>query len=132
MVGAMPLVLIMAGGTGGHVYPALAVASELLERGYRVEWVGTNRGLEIQPGHTKCGITHEGNTHLVGRSLLGANHQRNRRAQVGGFAPTDIAVRLGRGVEGRHLVSGGTGVVGDDAVFPVQILVQLPDHPVRG
>ena len=39
-------ILIMAGGTGGHVYPALAVASELRERGYRVEWVGTRRGLE--------------------------------------------------------------------------------------
>jgi UDP-N-acetylglucosamine--N-acetylmuramyl-(pentapeptide) pyrophosphoryl-undecaprenol N-acetylglucosamine transferase len=37
---------MMAGGTGGHVYPALAVASELLARGYRVEWVGTARGLE--------------------------------------------------------------------------------------
>jgi UDP-N-acetylglucosamine--N-acetylmuramyl-(pentapeptide) pyrophosphoryl-undecaprenol N-acetylglucosamine transferase len=41
-----PLVLMMAGGTGGHVYPALAVAMELLSRGYRVEWIGTARGLE--------------------------------------------------------------------------------------
>lgn len=39
-------ILVMAGGTGGHVYPALAVAIELRERGYRVEWVGTRRGLE--------------------------------------------------------------------------------------
>lgn len=39
-------ILVMAGGTGGHVYPALAVASELRDRGYRVEWVGTRRGLE--------------------------------------------------------------------------------------
>lgn len=41
-----PLVLMMAGGTGGHIYPALAVARELQARGYRVEWVGTRRGLE--------------------------------------------------------------------------------------
>lgn len=46
MTAAKPLVLMMAGGTGGHVYPALAVATELLSRGYRVEWVGTARGLE--------------------------------------------------------------------------------------
>jgi UDP-N-acetylglucosamine--N-acetylmuramyl-(pentapeptide) pyrophosphoryl-undecaprenol N-acetylglucosamine transferase len=41
-----PLVLMMAGGTGGHIYPALAVADALRDRGCRVEWVGTRRGLE--------------------------------------------------------------------------------------
>lgn len=46
MTAAKPLVMMLAGGTGGHVYPALAVASELLSRGYRVEWIGTQRGLE--------------------------------------------------------------------------------------
>lgn len=39
-------VLIMAGGTGGHVFPALAVADELRAKGYRIEWLGTGRGIE--------------------------------------------------------------------------------------
>lgn len=62
-----PLVLMMAGGTGGHVYPALAVAGELRERGCRVEWVGTSRGLEerVVPS---AGITLH---HLVVRGVRG-------------------------------------------------------------
>jgi len=48
MTAEQPLVLMMAGGTGGHVYPAMAVAIELRARGCRVEWVGTARGLEAR------------------------------------------------------------------------------------
>jgi UDP-N-acetylglucosamine--N-acetylmuramyl-(pentapeptide) pyrophosphoryl-undecaprenol N-acetylglucosamine transferase len=39
-------IVIMAGGTGGHVFPALAVADSLLEKGWQVSWLGTQKGLE--------------------------------------------------------------------------------------
>jgi len=40
--------MILAGGTGGHVYPALAVAEELRRRGCEVRWMGTETGLEAR------------------------------------------------------------------------------------
>ncbi|MCP5338772.1 MAG: undecaprenyldiphospho-muramoylpentapeptide beta-N-acetylglucosaminyltransferase [Steroidobacteraceae bacterium] len=39
-------ILIMAGGTGGHVFPALALARALQERSFEVVWLGTRRGIE--------------------------------------------------------------------------------------
>jgi UDP-N-acetylglucosamine--N-acetylmuramyl-(pentapeptide) pyrophosphoryl-undecaprenol N-acetylglucosamine transferase len=40
------IILIMAGGTGGHVMPGLAVAAEMRTRGWRVVWLGTPGSME--------------------------------------------------------------------------------------
>ncbi len=38
--------IVMAAGTGGHVIPGLAVAKEMLSRGWSVSWLGTIKGME--------------------------------------------------------------------------------------
>ncbi len=49
----MPTAMIMAGGTGGHVMPGLAVASVMRARGWQVVWMGNPDGMEasLVPRH---------------------------------------------------------------------------------
>ncbi len=64
--------LVMAGGTGGHVYPAMAVADHLMAQGWNIVWLCTQAGMENRliegKGYSKATITMQG---VRGKGLLG-------------------------------------------------------------
>ena len=64
--------MVMAGGTGGHVYPAMAVADYIKSRGWNVVWLATEGGMENKliegKNYSKAMITMRG---VRGKGLAG-------------------------------------------------------------
>jgi UDP-N-acetylglucosamine--N-acetylmuramyl-(pentapeptide) pyrophosphoryl-undecaprenol N-acetylglucosamine transferase len=105
----MATVMITTGGTGGHIFPGLAVAAELLGRGAHVFWLGTSDGMEAQlvPSH---GVDFEG---IAFRSVRGKGLMR---LLLGPYAIAR-ACRQAWGVIGRRAPSVVLGF-GGFASFP--------------
>ncbi len=63
--------MIMAGGTGGHIYPAISVADYLREQGWKIVWLGSQAGMEARivppKGYAMAWIRFSG---LRGKGLL--------------------------------------------------------------
>lgn len=126
-------IMIMAGGTGGHVFPGLAVAAELRARQREVVWLGTQRGLEARlvPQHgieiewiTIAGVRGRGALawaaapFRIGKAVLQALGALRRRRPaavlgMGGFVagPGGVAAWLARApliIHEQNSVAGST------------------------
>jgi undecaprenyldiphospho-muramoylpentapeptide beta-N-acetylglucosaminyltransferase len=155
-------VLITGGGTGGHVYPALAVADELVRRGHSaagVRFVGARRGLEatavpaagygidLLPGRgirrsmsPRALLANVGAiVGLAGAFLRAIRLVGRRRPRVvlgvGGYAsaPCVVAARLRRVPAVVHEQNAAPGIVNRLAVrLGARAAASLPDTALRG
>ena len=89
-------VMILAGGTGGHVYPALAVARELMDRGNDVVWVGTGESNMRNTVSIGTGIykTTDGGDNWVFMGLPNSEHKEPIEREDIGILKQTVQSRL--------------------------------------
>ena len=116
--------MVAAGGTGGHVFPALAVAQELSRRGAQIRWIGSSSGMESRvvsaAGIGFCG--------LKIRGLRRAGLTRWVQAPVQLFAALWMAVREMRRFRPQVVLAMGGYVSGPSGLAAWLLRVPLVVH----
>jgi len=111
-----PHVLLAGGGTGGHVFPALAVGEELQRRGWRVSFAGLAEGLEARLAAERGLPFHP----LPARPLLGRGLRAKTAALRTAAGGAVAAARLVRRIE-VDCVLGTGGYVSVPAVLGARL-----------
>lgn len=117
-------VLILAGGTGGHVFPGLAVAADLSARGLPVAWLGTATGIE----HRLVPAAGIPLTTMPIRSLRGAGWDRWLLAPVRLLAAVVRAARVLRQQRPCVVLGLGGYVAGPGGVAARLLRIPLVIH----
>jgi UDP-N-acetylglucosamine--N-acetylmuramyl-(pentapeptide) pyrophosphoryl-undecaprenol N-acetylglucosamine transferase len=124
-------VVIAAGGTGGHIYPAIAVATELAKRKMPVIWVGTAEGLESR-------LVPEANIELRPISIAGLRGKGIKGLIVGPFKLVGACVqsmKILKDVQACSVLGMGgfvSGPVGIAALFTRRPLVLHEQNAIAG
>jgi len=124
-------VVIAAGGTGGHIYPAIAVATELSKRKMPVIWVGTSEGLEAR-------LVPEANIELRRISIDGLRGKGIKGLIVGPFkliAACVQSMKILKDVQACSVLGMGgfvSGPVGIAALFTRRPLVLHEQNAIAG
>lgn len=118
----MPAVLLAGGGTGGHIFPGIAIARELSERehGCEILFVGTQQGLESKlvpaAGFRLLTISSAG---IVGKSIAG-------RLKGIGLIPAALAQSIGIVARARPRLVIGVGGFASGPVLAAAVLMRVP------